>query len=93
MLETSKRKLKVIMIIIDNSVDETSDESDDNVCVKKVMQVAETVYQDRVVCHHMVSEKCHHTFLTEYVPTLERKCQTSYRKKCNIEYKPTVSMR
>eukprot|EP00090_Calanus_glacialis_P007315 TRINITY_DN15757_c0_g1_i5.p1 TRINITY_DN15757_c0_g1~~TRINITY_DN15757_c0_g1_i5.p1 ORF type:complete len:457 (-),score=88.88 TRINITY_DN15757_c0_g1_i5:62-1432(-) len=76
--------------IIDNFVDETSDESDDNVCVKKVMQVAETVYEDRVVCHHTVSEKCHHTFLTEYVPTLERKCQTSYRKKCNIQYKPTV---
>ena len=48
-------------LIIDNSVDETSDESDDNMCVKKVMQVAETVYEDRVVCHYTVSEKCHQT--------------------------------
>ena len=58
--------------IIDNSVDETSDESDDNVCVKKVMQVAETVYEDSVVCHCTVSEKCHQTFLTAYVPTFNR---------------------
>jgi len=76
--------------VIDNSVDDTSNASDENVCVKKVMQIAETVYEDRVVCHHTVSEKCHQTFLTEYVPTLEKKCMTSYQKKCNIQYKPTV---
>ena len=58
--------------IIDHTVDETSDESDDNVCVKKVMQIAETVYEDRVVCHHTVSENFHHPFLTKYVPTLEK---------------------
>ena len=76
----------------DNSVDDTSENSDDTVCVKKVMQISETVYEDRVVCHHRITEKCHHTFLTDYVPTQERQCQTSYHKKCHIQYKPTVSM-
>jgi len=74
----------------DNTVDDTSDDDDDTVCVKKVMQISETVYEDRIVCHHTVSEKCHHTFLTDYVPTLEKHCQNSYHKKCSIIYKPEV---
>ena len=61
-----------------------------NVCVKKVMQVEETVYEKKMVCHHKMSKKCHNTFLTEYVPTMEKKCMTSYQKKCNIEYKPVM---
>merc|ERR1712012_132051 len=68
-------------------------EQDDNdtVCVQKVMQVPETVWEEKVVCHHKFNEKCHNTFITDYVPTQERKCHTSYNKKCRISYKPSVS--
>ena len=50
------------------------------------------VWEERVVCHHKLSEKCHTTFITDYRPTQERKCHTSYNKKCRISYKPSVSV-
>ena len=49
------------------------------------------MWQDKIVCQHKLSEKCHTTFLTDYRPTQERKCHTSYNKKCRITYKPSVS--
>jgi len=75
-----------------NDADDGDGDSDnDIVCVQKVMQVPETVWEERVVCHHKLSEKCHTTFITDYRPTQERKCHTSYNKKCRISYKPSVS--
>lgn len=73
----------------DKNVDSHQDK--DTVCVQKVMQVAQTVWEDKVVCHHKFSEKCHNTFITDYVPTQEKKCHTSYNKKCRITYKPSVT--
>jgi hypothetical protein len=35
-------------------------------------------------------EKCHDTYVTDYVPTQQRKCETSFQKNCKITYKPTV---
>jgi len=55
------------------------------------MQVAQTVWEEKVICHHKFSEKCHNTFITDYVPTQEKKCHTSYNKKCRITYKPSVT--
>ena len=59
-------------------------------CIKKVMQVAETVYEEKIKCQHTFSEKCHDTFITDYVPTQEKKCETSFEKNCHIRYKPMV---
>jgi len=58
-------------------------------CIKKVMQVEETVWENRVRCEHRFSEKCHDTYITDYVPTQEEECQTSFKKNCHITYKPT----
>ena len=55
------------------------------------MQVEETVYEEKVKCQHTFSEKCHDTFITDYVPTQEKKCETSFAKNCHITYKPMVS--
>ena len=41
-------------------------------------------------CHLRFSEKCHDTYITDYVPTQEEDCQTSFKKNCHITYKPTV---
>ena len=58
--------------------------------MNKVMQVEETVYEEKVKCTHKFSEKCHDTFITDYVPTQEKKCETSFEKNCHITYKPMV---
>ena len=57
-------------------------------CINKVMQVETTVYEDKVKCQHTFTEKCHDTFITDYIPTQERKCETSFDKNCHITYKP-----
>ena len=59
-------------------------------CINKVMQVETTVYEDKVKCQHTFTEKCHDTFITDYIPTQERKCETSFDKNCHITYKPMV---
>ena len=59
-------------------------------CVKKLMQVEETVYDNVIKCTHSFAEKCHNTFITDYAPTQEEKCSTSFEKNCQITYQPTV---
>merc|ERR1719192_2140403 len=68
----------------------TNDNIGEKVCVKKVMQVAKTVYEEKLLCHHKLSEKCHRTFVTEYTPNMEKKCETSYQKRCSINYNPVM---
>ena len=68
----------------------TEEKKEDVRCIKKLMQVEETVYEEKVKCQHTFSEKCHDTFITDYVPTQEKKCETSFDKNCHITYKPMV---
>jgi len=68
----------------------TEEKKEDVRCIKKLMQVEETVYEEKVKCQHTFSEKCHDTFITDYVPTQEKKCETSFDKNCHITYKPMM---
>lgn len=72
------------------SVDSGSGSDDEVRCVNKVMQVEETVYEERIKCQHTFQEKCHDTFITDYVPSQEKKCETSFKKNCHIYYKPMM---
>lgn len=70
---------------------EEAEEKEEEVrCINKVMQVTSTVYEDKIKCQHTFTEKCHDTFITDYVPTQERKCETSFDKNCHITYKPMM---
>jgi len=70
--------------------EEEREEEEEVRCINKVMQVTETVYENRIKCQHTFTEKCHDTFITDYVPTQERKCETSFDKRCHITYKPMM---
>ena len=71
--------------------EEEEEEKEEEVrCINKVMQVEVTVYEDKIKCQHTFTEKCHDTFVTDYIPTQERKCETSFDKNCHITYRPMV---
>ena len=57
-------------------------------CVQKVTQVEEIVHDNVIKCTHSFTEKCHNTFITDYAPTQEEKCSTSFEKNCQITYQP-----
>lgn len=69
---------------------EEEEEEEEIRCIDKVMQVEETIYEEKIKCHHTFTEKCHETFITDYIPTQERKCETSFKKNCHITYKPMM---
>jgi len=71
-------------------VNASGEEKDDIRCVNKVMQVEETVYEERIKCTHKFTEKCHDTFITDYIPTQQEHCEESFDKQCRITYKPMM---
>lgn len=52
--------------------------------------VEETVYDETIECHHSYSKRCHTTYITDYEPVQEEKCDENFVKSCYIEYKVVV---
>ena len=63
----------------------TTDDSG-RTCIKKMMMVEETVYDDVMTCNHKYQERCHESYVTVYEPHQEEECDERYRKVCDISY-------
>lgn len=60
-------------------------------CIDKVVMIQTTEYDDVITCKHSYSEKCHTTYLTDYTPQQEEKCEENFKKNCFIEFKKKAS--
>ena len=63
----------------------TVDEND-RLCVKKVMLTEHTEYTEMMTCVHKTKEMCHTTYVTEFEPHQEQKCDEKFEKTCTIYY-------
>ena len=60
-------------------------------CIDKVVMVQETEYDDVITCKHSYSQKCHITYVTDYTPQQEERCEENFKKNCFIEFKDRAS--
>jgi len=55
-------------------------------CVMKTEEI-ETVAKDPILsCVHRNVEKCHYTYITQFTPSQEEKCDENYQKSCQISF-------
>ena len=55
-------------------------------CVNKTMLRRETEYDEIIKCDHSYDERCHTSYVTNYVPHYEQECEEKFRKVCVISY-------
>ena len=55
-------------------------------CVEKVMLIEYTEYTEMMTCVHKTKEMCHTTYVTEFEPHQEQKCDEKFEKTCTIYY-------
>ncbi|CAB4059704.1 unnamed protein product [Lepeophtheirus salmonis] len=81
-------------IIIDESNLPGIDGENGQKCIKKVVNVEETVYDRGMDCQHRITEKCHLTYVTDYSSASEKKipheekvkiCHTPIEQECGDE--------
>ena len=61
---------------------------DDNgrTCRKKLMLTEYTDYTEVMTCVHKSKERCHTTYVTNFEPHQEQKCDEKFEKRCTIHY-------
>ena len=61
-------------------------------CVFKESSV-KSIQKDPVLeCTHKQVEKCHYTYVTEFLPNQEEVCEENFEKKCQITFKKMSSV-
>ena len=55
-------------------------------CVKKLMMTTYTDFTEVMTCVHKTKERCHTTYVTNFEPHQEQKCDEKFEKRCTIHY-------
>ena len=55
-------------------------------CVKKLMMTTYTDFTEVMTCVHKSKERCHTTYVTNFEPHQEQKCDEKFEKRCTIHY-------
>ena len=55
-------------------------------CIQKVMMTEYTDYTDVMTCVHKTEERCHTSYVTDFEPHQEQKCDEKFEKTCSIYY-------
>ena len=55
-------------------------------CIKKLMQVEYTDFTEVMTCVHKSEERCHTSYVTQFVGHQEQKCDEKFEKTCTIYY-------
>jgi len=61
-------------------------EDDGRRCIKKVMMIEETEYEEVLTCDHSYDNRCHTSYVTKYEPHQEEECEEKFKKTCFIDY-------
>ena len=56
------------LLVQDNLRENGTLQDDGRICVQKLMNVKEKVFDDMMVCNHQSEKRCHETYKTVYVP-------------------------
>ena len=60
----------------------------DGMCCVIKMSSVKSIKKDPILeCTHKEIEKCHYTYVTEFIPSQEEVCDENFEKKCQITFK------
>ena len=69
-----------------NTALETTVDKYGRTCVKKLMMTTYTDFTEVMTCVHKSKERCHTTYVTNFEPHQEQKCDEKFEKRCTIHY-------
>ena len=73
------------LVIHDIKNNGTVDENG-RICIQKMMMTEYTDYTDVMTCVHKTEERCHTSYVTDFEPHQEQKCDEKFEKTCSIYY-------